>query len=69
MVEDGDWFSKQLDEHIGELSDAQMFTLLVWSFAEWQRAKSSSSFDLPVNRSGVQFANYKETKWKGKEAK
>ena len=52
-----DWFAKQLDEQIGDLSDAQLFTLMVWAFAEWQRAKSST-FSLPVNRSGLQFANY-----------
>ena len=61
----GDWFAKQLDEQIGELSDAQLFTLLVWAFAEWQRAKSST-FSLSVNRSGLQFSDYSETKWDGK---
>ncbi len=54
----GDWFAKQLDEQIGELSDAQLFTLLVWAFAEWQRANGSRSFSLPVNGSGMQFADY-----------
>ena len=58
----GDWFAKQLDEQIGELSDAQLFTLLVWAFAEWRRAKSST-FSLTVNRSGLQFADYSECKW------
>lgn len=65
----GDWFGKQLDDRIGELNDAQLFTLLVWAFAEWQRAKSSSSFTMPVNRTGLQFATYAETKWNGKGPK
>ncbi len=59
----GDWFATQLDEQIGELSDAQMFTLFVWAHTEWQRAKNSSLFSLPINGSGLQFADYKETKW------
>ncbi|MCZ7671782.1 MAG: ParB/RepB/Spo0J family partition protein [Chloroflexi bacterium] len=58
-----DWFAKQLDEQMGDLSDAQLFTLMVWAFAEWQRASDSRSFSLPVNRSGLQFADYNECKW------
>jgi hypothetical protein len=47
----------------GDLSDAQMFTLFVWTHTEWQRA-GRGSFSLPVNENGVQFAAYQERGWK-----
>lgn len=54
-----DWFSQQMASQSGDLNDAQLFTLFVWAHAEWQRAKNSS-FSLPVNGHGVQFAVYRE---------
>jgi hypothetical protein len=59
----GDWFARQLDEQIGELSDAQMFTLFVWAHSEWQRAGSGRLFSLPLNSKGIQFADYSEQAW------
>ena len=64
----GDWFARQLEEQIGELSDAQMFTLFVWAHAEWQRARNGRLFSLPLNGNGVQFADYNETHWTMQEA-
>ena len=61
-----DWFSQQLEIQGGDLSEAQLFTLFVWAHAEWQRAKSSS-FSLPVNGHGVQFATYAERPWQIEE--
>ncbi|HRQ42150.1 MAG TPA: ParB N-terminal domain-containing protein [Chloroflexota bacterium] len=61
-----DWFSQQLDAQGGDLSDAQLFTLFVWTHAEWQRARNSQ-FSLPVNGHGVQFATYHERSWRIKE--
>jgi ParB-like chromosome segregation protein Spo0J len=62
----GDWFRKQFESQIGDLSDAQLFTLFIWSHSEWQRARRRE-FLLPVNGSGVQFATYKEAKWRSGE--
>jgi hypothetical protein len=59
----GNWFSQQLDTQGGELNDAQLFTLFVWTHAEWQRAKGRQ-FSLPVNGNGIQFATYHERSWK-----
>ena len=50
----------QLNEQIGRLSDAQLFTLFVWTHAEWRRAQRQP-FSLPVN--GAQFAVYHEERW------
>ena len=58
----GDWFHQQLDAQSGDLSDAQLFTLFLWSHAEWQRARRQT-FSLPVNGHGVQFAAYAERPW------
>lgn len=57
-----DWFEKQLGEHVGNLSDGQLFTLLVWATAEWQRGQGKP-FSLPLN-DGVQFATYKMVDWR-----
>jgi hypothetical protein len=57
-----DWFEKQLAEQIGYLSDGQLFTLLVWATAEWQRGLGKP-FSLPLN-DGVQFASYKMADWR-----
>jgi hypothetical protein len=57
-----DWFEKQLGEQIGNLSDGQLFTLLVWATAEWQRGLGKP-FDLPLNE-GLQFAPYKMVDWR-----
>jgi hypothetical protein len=57
-----DWFEKQLDEQMGSLSDAQLFTLLVWATAEWQRGQGKA-FSLSLN-DGVQFARYKSVDWR-----
>ena len=62
----GDWFRQQLEAQIGDLSDGQLFTLFLWSHAEWQRARQRK-FLLPVNGSGVQFATYQEAVWRGGE--
>jgi ParB-like chromosome segregation protein Spo0J len=59
----GDWFRQQFEAQIGDLSDAQLFTLFIWSHSEWQRARRRE-FLLPVNGNGVQFANYSEAKWR-----
>ncbi|HID50634.1 MAG TPA: hypothetical protein EYP41_01180 [Anaerolineae bacterium] len=56
------WFSQQMESQGGDLSDAQMFTLFVWTHTEWQRARRGS-FSLPVNSHGVQFATYQEREW------
>jgi hypothetical protein len=56
-----DWFEKQLGEQIGNLSDGQLFTLLLWATAEWQRGQGKP-FSLPLN-DGVQFATYNMVDW------
>jgi hypothetical protein len=57
-----DWFEKQMDEQVGNLSDGQLFTLLVWATVEWQRGQGKP-FSLPLN-DGVQFATYKVVEWR-----
>lgn len=57
-----DWFEKQLAEQIGNLSDGQLFTLLLWATAEWQRGLGKP-FSLPLN-DGVQFTTYKMVDWR-----
>ena len=57
-----EWFEKQLGEQIGNLSDGQLFTLLVWATAEWQRGLGKP-FSLPLN-DGLQFATYKMVDWR-----
>jgi hypothetical protein len=59
----GDWFQQKLDAQVGDLSLEQLFTLFIWTHAEWQRARHGS-FSLPVNGNGVQFATYREMEWK-----
>jgi ParB-like chromosome segregation protein Spo0J len=61
----GDWFSQQLAEQSGELSDAQLFTLFVWAHAEWQRAHYNGVFSLPLNGQSQQFVPYQAVEWTG----
>lgn len=58
-----DWFARQLEAQIGDLSHEQLFTLFIWALSEWQRARHGP-FSLPVNGSGVQFEMYQEMEWK-----
>ena len=58
----GDWFARQLAAQVGDLSDAQLFTLFVWAHTEWERA-GGRSFRLPVDGKGMQFAGYQERPW------
>lgn len=62
-----DWFAQQLDTQGGDLSDAQLFTLFVWTHTEWQRVRHGL-FSLPVNGKSVQFATYHERPWHLEEA-
>lgn len=60
----GDWFKQQFEEQSGDLSDAQLWTLLVWAFSEWQRGQNSHSpFILPTNGNSAQFLAYQEVRW------
>jgi hypothetical protein len=58
----GDWFSQQLDVQIGDLSDAQLFTLFIWAHVEWQRAKGHQ-FSIPIDKNSMQFEIYCEQSW------
>ena len=57
-----DWFKKQLEQNIGELSDAQLYTLLVWALGQWHD-KAIYPTTLPVDGAGVQFAAYQRLDW------
>lgn len=57
-----DWFKKQLAQNIGELSDAQLYTLLVWALGLWHD-QAAYPTNLPVDGAGVQFAAYKRLDW------
>lgn len=57
-----DWFPKQLEQNLGELSDAQLFTLLVWAIGQWHD-KDSFPKTMPVDGAGVQFAVYRRVDW------
>ena len=57
-----EWFEKQLGEQIGNLSDGQLFTLLVWATAEWQRGLGKP-FSLPLS-DGLQFATVRSVDWR-----
>lgn len=57
-----DWFGQQLDAQGGDLSDAQLFTLFIWTHTEWQRARSNQ-FSLPLNGQALQFGLYEELPW------
>ena len=37
------WFEKQLDEQVGNVSDGQLFTLLVWTTADGSGDRASRS--------------------------
>jgi hypothetical protein len=51
---------------VGDLNQAQLFTLFIWAHAEWQRARGKA-FSLPVNDQGMQFATYHERPYPMKE--
>jgi hypothetical protein len=53
------WFSDRLNEQVGNLNDAQLWTLFVWAISEWQRARRRE-FALPVNGHGLQFITVQE---------
>ncbi|MBA3532193.1 MAG: hypothetical protein H0T73_09765, partial [Ardenticatenales bacterium] len=55
----GDWFQTQLAAQVGELTDAQLYTLFLWAHEEHQRG--SASFSLPV--AGGQFIPVQEVAW------
>ena len=55
-----DWFKEQLAKNVGELNNAQLWTLFIWTLAEWQRIRGRE-FLLPV--SSGQYVTYKETDW------
>jgi hypothetical protein len=57
-----DWFKKQLEQNIGELSDAQLYTLLVWALGLWHD-RAAYPTTLPVDGAGVQFAAYQRLDW------
>ena len=57
-----DWFEQQLAAQGGELSDVQLFTLLVWAHAEWPRAQGQP-FLLPLQSHAAQFDTYREQPW------
>lgn len=43
-----DWFASQFEAQVGDLSDAQLWTLFVWAVAEWRRHKQPhDAFGLP----------------------
>jgi hypothetical protein len=58
-----DWFAQQFEEHIGNLSLEQLWTLFIWATAEWQRAKMET-FLLPTTGTAAQFAAYRESEWR-----
>lgn len=60
------WFSHQLDTQVGDLSEAQLFTLFIWAHAEWQRARRGP-FSLPVNGHSLQFVTCQEKPWRIEE--
>lgn len=60
------WFSHQLDTQVGDLSEAQLFTLFIWAHAEWQRARRGP-FSLPVNEHSLQFVTCQEKLWRIEE--
>lgn len=43
------WFETQFTEQVGSLSDAQLFTLFVWSLSEYERARHANAFTLPTD--------------------
>ena len=59
-----DWFESQLTEVVGHLSDKQLFTLLVWSIAEHDRAGHPAAFWLPGDTQMSSFIPVKEIPWR-----
>ncbi len=49
------WFLEQFETNIGELSDEQLWTLLVWAFTEHERVSHSDKTTLPANGASSQF--------------
>jgi hypothetical protein len=59
------WFETQLNEQVGDLSDGQLWTLLVWALAEWRRRGDvSPTFWLPTSGTSSQFLPYREVVWR-----
>jgi hypothetical protein len=58
----GDWFAQQLDEQIGQLSDAQLWTLFIWATSEWQRF-NNHNWLMPTDEKGVQFQTFRQLNW------
>lgn len=60
----GDWFETQLVEAVGHLSDKQLFTLLVWSITEHDRAARMSPFWMPADKHLTSFIPVREISWR-----
>lgn len=58
------WFATQLQEAIGTLSDAQLFTLFVWSLAEYDRHHQRRPFWLPADGQCSTFIPVSEISWR-----
>jgi hypothetical protein len=56
------WFGDQLKEQIGQLSDAQLWTLFIWATSEWQRGKGGEWF-IPTDEKGMQFQTVRRASW------
>ncbi|MCA9983357.1 MAG: ParB N-terminal domain-containing protein [Anaerolineales bacterium] len=55
------WFAEQLKARQGDLADAQLFTLFLWSHAQWSRERQNAA--LPLGKDGLQFGRYQESRW------
>ena len=57
----GNWFWKQLKEQEHELSDEQLWTLLVWGMAEWRRRRGTNNpFMVPADCKNSHFISLRE---------
>ncbi len=57
-----DWFKTQFEQHRGNLSDAQLWTLFIWTLAELDRVRHKP-FALPVDGKAIQFVEATETQF------
>ncbi len=57
-----DWFAEQFHQHQGSLSDAQLWTLFIWTLTELDRAQRKS-FSLPVDAKSAQFVQANDVTW------
>jgi hypothetical protein len=55
------WFAEQLKTRQGDLADAQLFTLFLWSHAQWSRERQHAA--VPLGKDGLQFGRYQESRW------